>query len=130
MSMSIVPSPSILRPRDLALLLLAGGDLRPRQRARDQQADRAGLEIKRRILQEVAALDPEPHELEAVLIHLVDESGPPTGPTRAVAAIVRDEWQTACATPEWVAQLLAEAVSEKPKSEMRNSKSTMRTMDY
>ncbi len=109
-----------IRPRDLALLLLASGDLRPRQRARDQQADRTGMEIKRRILQEVAALDPEPEELEIVLIRLVDEIGPPTGPTRAVAAIVRDEWQTACATPEWVSQLLAEAINEKPDIRNRN----------
>src|SRR5713226_548987 len=120
MSMNVAPTLSILRPRDLALLLLASGDLRPRQRPRDQQADRAGMEIKRRILQEVAAIDPEPEELEAVLLRLVDEIGPPTGPTRAVAAIVRDEWQTACATPEWVSQLLAEAVIEKPDIRDRN----------
>jgi hypothetical protein len=122
MTMSAEPNPPTLRPRDLALLLLASGDLRPRQRARDQQADRAGMEIKRRILQEVAALDPEPEELEAVLIRLIEEIGPPTGPTRAVAAVVRDEWQTACATPEWVAQLLADAVYEKPKSDNRKGK--------
>src|SRR5216683_8200193 len=76
-----------IRPRDLALLLLASGDLRPRQRARDQQADRTGMEIKRRILEEIAALDPEPEELEAVLVRMIDDFGPPTGPTRAVASI-------------------------------------------
>src|SRR5216684_1424558 len=32
-----------IRPRDLAVLLLASGDLRPRQLARDQQADVTGL---------------------------------------------------------------------------------------
>jgi hypothetical protein len=69
------------------------------------------MEIKRRILEQLAALDPEPEELEAVLVRLVDDFGPPTGPTRAVAGIILDEWQTACATPEWVSQLLAEAVS-------------------
>jgi len=36
------------RPRDLALLMLASGELAPRQRARDQQADRAGGDLKRR----------------------------------------------------------------------------------
>ncbi len=111
MSMSVVPSPSILRPRDLALLLLASGDLRPRKRARDQQADRAGLEIKRRILEQVAALDPEPEALEAALIKMIDEMGSPSGPTRAVAAVVRDDWQMACSAPEWVSQLLSEAVN-------------------
>ena len=117
--MSVVPSPSILRPRDLALLLLASGDLRPRKRARDQQADRAGLEIKRRILEQVVAIDPEPEALEAALIKMVDEMGPPSGPIRAVAAVVRDEWQVACSAPEWVSQLLSEAVNnsaDRPKT--------------
>src|SRR5438094_7888760 len=103
MSISVVPSPSILRPRDLALLVLASGDLRPRKRARDQQADRAGLELKRRILQRLIDVDPEPAQLEAALVGIVEEIGPPTGPARAVAMVVREEWQAACAAPEWVA---------------------------
>src|SRR5947209_18070539 len=108
MSISVMPSPSVLRPRDLALLLLASGDLRPRQRARDQQADTAGLDLKRRLLDRLAALDPEPAELETALARIVEEMGPPQGPTRAVAVLVRDEWQAACAAPEGVAHLLRE----------------------
>jgi hypothetical protein len=107
------PDPSeVLRPRALALLLLASGDLRPRQRARDQQADEAGLKLKRRLLDHLAALDPEPEELEPTLLRIVEEIGPPTGPTRALAAGFREEWQAACRAPEWIAQLLAEAVRE------------------
>src|SRR5262249_46373002 len=75
-----------LRPRDLALLLLASGDLLPRQRARDQQADLAGLRLKRTVLDRLMALDPEPEDLEAALVRIVEEAGPPTGPQRAVAA--------------------------------------------
>ncbi len=106
------PNPaSTLRPRDLALLLLASGDLRPRVRARDQQADVAGLELKRRVLEQVAALDPEPAQLEAVLAQIVEEQGPPTGPTRGVATSIRDDWLAATASPAWLAQLIAEAVS-------------------
>jgi hypothetical protein len=100
------------RPRDLALLLLASGDLAPRQRARDQQADLAGLQLKRRLLDRLAALDPEPEELEAALVRIVEEVGPPTGPTRAIALSVREEWEAAQLSPEWVAQLLGEAVRE------------------
>jgi hypothetical protein len=99
-----------LRPRDLALLLLASRDLRPRKRARDQQADLAGLDLKRRVLQEVAALDPDPTDLEETLVRIVAGLGEPSGPARAIATIVRDEWQMACVSPDWVAQLLAEAV--------------------
>lgn len=102
----------LLRPSNLALLLLASGDLRPRKRARDQQADRVGLELKCRILQRLAALDPEPADFEAALVQIVDDLGPPSGPARAVAQVVHAEWQAACASPEWVAQLLAEAMRE------------------
>src|SRR6516225_9313045 len=69
-----------LRPRDLALLLLASRDLRPRQRARDQQADVAGLDLKRRVLDEVAALDPEPDELDAALMAITARLDVPSGP--------------------------------------------------
>jgi hypothetical protein len=106
------PPAEPLRPRDLAVLLLASGDLLPRKRARDQQADRAGLALKRHVLERLAALDPEPEGLEAALVHIVEEAGGPTGPTRAVAAGVRDEWRDACQAPEWVAHLLAEATRD------------------
>src|SRR5262245_55154747 len=99
-----------LRPRDFALLLLASGDVLPRQRARDQQADRAGLELKRRVLDAVAALDPEPEDMEAALLSIVEDLGAPTGPTRSVALMVLEEWRTAAATPNWTEFLLAEAV--------------------
>ncbi len=103
---------SLLRPRDLALLLLATGDVLPRQRARDQQADRVGLELKRQILERLAALDPDPVDMEAALLRISAELGEPAGPARAVAALIRDEWRMACAAPAWVAQLLADATAE------------------
>src|SRR6516225_4118561 len=103
------PCPPI-RPRDFALLMLASGDALPRQRARDQQADRAGLALKRRVLTELVARDPEPEETEAALLVIVEEIGPPSGPTRSVAAQVLDEWRLAVTTPGWVEHLLAEAL--------------------
>ena len=102
-----------LRPRDLALVLLASRELRPRQRARDQQADLVGLDLKRRVLEHIAALDPEPAELETALLCIIEDLEKPSGPVRAVAASFREEWQMACATPEWVEHLLTEAI-EKP----------------
>jgi len=105
------PPNEVLRPRDLALLLLASGDLLPRKRARDQQADVAGLALKRQVLDRLAALDPEPGDLEAALVRIIEEFGPPSGPVRAIATLVRDEWHAACAAPQWVAQLLSEATS-------------------
>ena len=99
-----------IRPRDYALLLLASGDLLPRQRARDQQADRAGLELKRRVLSAVAEQDPEPEDLELALMGVVDEVGPPTGPTRALALSFLEEWRAVSVAPGEVGRLLNEAV--------------------
>jgi hypothetical protein len=100
-----------LRPRDLAIMLLASGDLLPRQRARDQQADRAGLDLKRRLLDHVAAVDPEPEALDTALAEFIESLGPPSGPARGLALEFREEWQAACTTPEWTAHLLQEALN-------------------
>jgi hypothetical protein len=98
-----------MRPRDFALLLLASGDVAPRQRARDQQADRAGLDLRRRVLEALVASDPEPEYLEPALLAVVEELGPPTGPTRSLAAGLYEEWQAAAGSSEWVPHLLGEA---------------------
>jgi hypothetical protein len=98
-----------LRPRDLALLLLASGEFLPRKRARDQQADRAGLELKRRLLDRLVELDPDASQVEAALFRIVDEFGSPTGPTRALALSVYEEWQVASVTPNWLTHLAEEA---------------------
>jgi len=97
--------PSPLRPRDFAILLLPSGDATPRRRARDQQADRAGMELKRRLLDALVALDPEPDQLEAALLTIVEELGPPSGPTRAIALALIEEWRAASALPEWPAAM-------------------------
>jgi hypothetical protein len=100
----------LLRPRDFALLLLASSDALPRQRARDQQADRAGLELKRRLLNELVSRDPDPDDTEETLVEIVEEIGPPTGPTRSLAALILQEWRLAVSTPTWVEHLVGEAL--------------------
>lgn len=101
----------MIRPKDFALLLLGSGESAPRTRARDQQADAAGLDLKRRVLAELVARDPEPDGIEAALMDAVEAFGPPTGPTRGVALGVLEEWRFAATSPEWVPHLLAEAVA-------------------
>ena len=103
---------TLLRPKDMALLLLTSGDLLPRQRARDQQADISGSALKARILNELVWLDPEPVQMEAALEQIITLLGEPSGPTRAVAVSVLEEWQAACASPQFVEWLLAQAVQE------------------
>ncbi len=106
-----------LRPRDLAMLLLASGDLLPRQRARDQQADLAGLEWKRRVLARVVELDPEPAELAGALDGIVSEIGGlvAPGPARAIAREFAEEFETAARTPQLVEWLLDRAAAESAK---------------
>src|SRR5947209_489185 len=95
-------TPELLRPKNLAILLLASGDMSPRQRVRDQKADLTGMGLKRRVLEAVCELDPDPADLELTLMQIVDDVGPPTGPTRSIAAVFLEEWRTACASSEWV----------------------------
>jgi hypothetical protein len=99
-----------LRPRDLALLLLACGDTLPRQRARDQQADRAGLGLKQRLLHGVLERDPDPGLLEETLMDLVADLGPPTGPTRSLALALVEDWEAFRLSPTWREHLLNQAV--------------------
>ena len=100
------------RPRDLAVLLLAIGTGPPRARARDQQADLAGGELLRNVLDRLAALDPEPDEVDQALTRIVTELGDPTGPTRAVAATIRHEWDDARHVPGYWAWLVSEALEK------------------
>ena len=108
-----------LRPRDFALLLLATGDSAPRRRARDQQADRAGLDLKRRVLEEVIALDPEPGELQSSLLAMVEKFGAPFGPTRAIVSMVMQEWTLALTAPQWLVQLLDANAQPQNRGEIR-----------
>ena len=106
-----------MRLRDLALLLLSSGELLPRQRLRSQSPDSAGLELKRRLLQRVADLDPEPGNLDATLARLIDELGPPSGPIRALAIGFRDDWQGLASNPEWLKQLRDEAAQQRERGD-------------
>ena len=99
------------RPRDLALLLLATSGEPPRQRARDQQADRAGMELRRRILDRLADLDPEPEAIEPALAEIVHALGEPSGPARGVCALIRQEWDQARLAPALWDWLKAEALA-------------------
>ena len=105
------------RPRDLALLLLAIGTDPPRLRARDQQADVAGAALRQRVLDRLAALDPEPADLDAALASIVAVFGDPTGPTRGVCVQLRREWDEAVAAPGAWAWLIAEALDRTERGE-------------
>lgn len=114
--------PAGLRPSDLALFLLASGEVMPRKRARDQQADIAGLALKGRVLDLLVAHDPEPEELELCLARIVEEIGPPTGPTRGICTTIRDEWEMAATAPGFVDWLVEQALAEGLRSSERGGR--------
>ncbi len=99
-----------MRPRELALLQLRSDEVQSNRRMRGQAPDRIGLELKQRLLRKLADLDPEPEELDAALARLIDDLGPPTGPTRALALSFREEWQELRAHPETVGLLFNQTV--------------------
>jgi hypothetical protein len=101
----------IVWPRELAILLMAQCAHGPRQRARDQQADRAGIAMKQRILARLAEVDPDPECIEMALAQIVDEFGEPRGPLRALASDVLTDWHAARTAPEFMTWLLRQAVS-------------------
>lgn len=105
---------NVMRPRDMALLLLAASHEPPRARARDQQADRAGGALRRRVLDRIvlADPDPEPEALEAALAAIVAELGEPTGPTRGVCAMLCQEWAESRLAPGYWTWLLSEGLAQ------------------
>lgn len=99
-----------IRPSQLATLLLASGESVPRVRARDQQADMAGSQLKQRVLRRIIELDPEPADFRATLESIIAEFGEPTGPTRALARVIVEEWLSTSDHPPLSHWLLEQAI--------------------
>jgi hypothetical protein len=111
MSDSLPESPvRPLFPGDYARLVLAAAGGPPRARARDQQADVVGEGLRRRVLDRLAALDPEPEALESTLLAIVAELREPAGATRAVCTAIYQEWEMARENPGFLSFLIAQAM--------------------
>lgn len=101
---------STIHPTDWAVLLLALGGDPPRLRARDQQADRAGSDLRRTMLHRLIELDPEPEALTTALAAIIAEIGEPTGPSRAIATSLLQEWADGQVAPGYWPWLISEAI--------------------
>jgi len=87
-----------LRPAVFCAELIATIDAaegRRKRRARNTTADSIGLEIKRRLLEEVRLADPDPDAFEEWLLERCLAEGAADGPLRAMALTVWDEWRLA-----------------------------------
>jgi hypothetical protein len=98
------------RPGDFARILLAGDSAPPRARARDQQADLAGESLRRHVLHRLVALDPDPENLDEILLAIALEQAEPTGPSRGVCSAIRQEWEMARMSPSFWNFLIAQAL--------------------
>jgi hypothetical protein len=101
-----------LRPAELCrglLRALDGAEGRRRRRQRDTTADALGLAIKRELLEQAVADDPEPEAFEAWLLEHCAAAADTvsTGAVRAMALEVFDEWRLVAVAPsfgDWIAR--------------------------
>lgn len=102
--------PREARPGDFCgklLLALDASEGRRRRRARDTTPDVIGLGLERDLAQRVVRDDPSPETFEAWLVARCDDAGPSSGPLRAVALHLLEEWRLARASPAfraWIEQ--------------------------
>jgi hypothetical protein len=91
-----------LRTADFArhlLRALEASEGRRKKRARDTKPDEIGLDLKRRLLEAAVLEDPPPDEFEKWLLDQCLRSGQPSGPTRAMAQSILEEWTLARQAP-------------------------------
>ena len=104
-----------MRPADVARALLKALDAsegRRKRRMRDTTPDAIGQSLERDLLEEVAREDPDPGAFEGWLSERCRAAGFSSGPIRAVASKVLEEWKMTHASPEFRAWLLSGARSD------------------
>lgn len=103
-----------MRPADLCGQLLAALEVsegRRRKRKRNTTPDSIGMEIRRDLLEAAVQDDPAPESFEAWLIARC-AAAEATGPARAMAASLLDEWRLALASGAFRDWLAAGAPSD------------------
>lgn len=110
------------RPAEICAFLLqamGASEGRRQRRKRDTTPDALGMEIKRGLLAEIVAADPDVEEFDAWLFARV-QAEPAAGATRAMALQIRDEWEFAVATPGFRAWLGSGAPSDDGRAAKRD----------
>jgi hypothetical protein len=110
------------RPADVCRALLRAVDAsegRRKRRARDTTPDAIGLGLRRSLLERAVAADPDAAAFEGFLWSACAEAGAASGPIRAVAIEIYEEWRLACASPDfraWLARGAPSADADEPSS--------------
>jgi hypothetical protein len=98
------PRATTARPADVCRELLAAleaSEGRRRRRKRDTTPDAIGLSMKRTLLEDAAAADPEPGAFEGWLLERCLAAGGEAGAVRAMALEVFAEWRLAQMLPDF-----------------------------
>lgn len=92
-----------LRPAEFSrklLRALKASEGRRKRRSRDQTPDQIGLELRRTLLERAAEDDPEPDQFEGWLLQQA-LSAEASGPVRAMAVLILDEYRFALSDPSF-----------------------------
>lgn len=103
-----------IRPLDFArhaVATIEASEGRRKRRKRNTTPDAVGLEMKREILEGIAAADPAPEDLEGHLLSLILHSEFP-GPLRALCGEVLDEYRLALISGQFRDWLMSGARSD------------------
>ncbi len=101
-----------IRPREAALIWLAASAGPPRQRARDQQSDLAGVALRNQILRGLVDHDPEPAEMERAIEEVVTSlDGQLRGPARSLGLLIMQEWESVRLNPGYWEWQMADAIA-------------------
>ena len=109
-----------VRPSQVCQQLLAALDSsegRRRRRKRDTTPDSIGLSIKRELLEGAVEDDPEPEEFEAWLVRRCHAAPWESGPARALALDIFEEWRLALTSDAFRRWLRSGAVSDDARAE-------------
>lgn len=104
-----------MRPAEVCRELLEtveASEGRRRRRMRNTTADAIGLEIKRGLLAEIIAADPEAADFEGWLLERCVAEGDADGPLRAIAITIWEEWRMTAESEEFRQWLARGAPSE------------------
>lgn len=94
------------------VLALAASDGRRARRKRNTTPDAIGQEIKRALLEQAIAADPDPEAFDAWLLAQCQTAGAASGPVLAMARDILAEWRDALALADFRAWLTAGAPSD------------------
>ena len=99
-----------MRPRDFSLLAMSIESRMPWKLRKKRQAHDAVQELKLKLLDRVIAADPEPEELERVLVEAAFDE-PTDGPARGLVTDILLDWEMVRTSPRTALWMVEQATS-------------------